>query len=271
MKNLSKKNSFSVFQVIKSSFSKLWDNIGVLIPTALIITTISTLLFLVIPALRNLEYSAIILNVVTFGLYYIYIAITLGSIKQSLEISRHNKTSISTLLSGFQLSKILRILVAGLIIGLTFFPAIVLSLIVYKLLFLSAEPSIVTLALGSIFILLLFLATTYICMRVAFYIYFIVDKNAKIIESLNLSWIATKGHIGKIVSCSLMLISLELILTLISYYLIFGVNNVYILPVKIKYIAYIMNIITPVLLPLTGLVWAQLYVALTHKPVNEIE
>lgn len=270
MKNLSKKKSFSVFQVIKSSFSKLWDNIGVLIPTALIITTISTLLFLVIPALRNLEYSAIILNVVTFGFYYIYIAITLGSIKQSLEISRHNKTFISTLFSGFQLSKILRILVAGLIIGLTFFPAIVLSLVIYESLFLPSAPMIIII-LSSIFMLLLFLATTYICMRVSFFIYFIVDKNAKIIESLNLSWIATKGHIGKIVSCSLMLISLGLILTLISYYLIFGVNNVYILPVKIKYIAYIMNIITPVLLPLTCLVWAQLYVALTHKPVNEIE
>ena len=157
MKNLSKKKSFSVFQVIKSSFSKLWDNIGVLIPTALIITTISTLLFLVIPALRNLEYSAIILNVVTFGFYYIYIAITLGSIKQSLEIVRYNKSSIFTLFSGFQLSKILRSLVAGLIIVLTFVPAIVLSLIVYKPLFLSAEPSIVTLALESIFILLLFI------------------------------------------------------------------------------------------------------------------
>lgn len=260
-----------MFQVIKSSFSKLWDNIGVLIPTALIITTIFTLLFLVIPALRNLEYSAIILDVVTSGLYYIHIAITLGSIKQSLEISRHNKTFISTLFSGFQLSKILRILVAGLIIGLTFFPAIVLSLVIYESLFLPSAPMIIII-LSSIFMLLLFLATTYICMRVSFFIYFIVDKNAKIIESLNLSWIATKGHIVKIVSCFfLMIIFFQLILPLISYYLIFGVNNVYILPVKIKYIAYIMNIITPVLLPLTCLVWAQLYVALTHKPVNEIE
>ena len=85
--------------------------------------------------------------------------------------------------------------------------------------------------LDYIFIHLFLLSITYICMRVAYYIYCIVDKNAKIIESLNISCIATKGHIGKIVSCSLMLISLELILTLISYYLIIGVNNVYILPV----------------------------------------
>jgi hypothetical protein len=202
-------SKFTISEVLSDAWaalkSQIWILVGLLIGYVILYSVLGMLLS---PAMEGSVALAIIINLVLCAVTLVF---SLGYLKNLFQALDGEEPQFSAY--GQQANKI----------GIYFVAAVIYAILVYivvllfiGIMFVTGSMSIILISIGT---LLFIIPGIYIALRLQFYVAFIVEEDADIIESLQKSWAITKDQV-----LPLLLLALAMIGIIIVGIICFGVG-----------------------------------------------
>jgi hypothetical protein len=171
--------------------------------------------------------TAIFINLIAA---IVSVVITIGITRVALKFADGIKPKFSDLYQGYSATMVVRYVLASILSALAAVGSAIPALLVFIILFAITKTTLLFIA-G---LPLMFIPAIYIALRLGQFRYVIVDRNAKVMESLKYSWKITKGHVGM-----LLLFSIKLTGIVILGILVVGIGLLWAIPTTIVASAHI--------------------------------
>ena len=152
----------------------------------------------------------------------INLVLSIGLIKISLKFVDGAKPKMSDLYQNISALMVAKYLIASLLSGLASVAAAIPGLALLFILLATTKSYLLSFLAG---LLVILIGVVYVQLRLGQFKYAIVDRNAKIIESLKYSWSITKGNVAK-----LLLFTIEVAGVVILGFLVFGIGLLWAIP-----------------------------------------
>lgn len=185
----------SAFQVIKNSFRLLWNNQAI-VAAYLMSQIFFQAVFQFFIASSSVMYTKALLSL---PVSYVSCALSLGALALILAAIRKEKVSIFSTLFSYTVQPLVVARFAGAM-SLVLLPFLLISGATAIPVYLFLRPlSPTTILLLALIGLCVFVIIFYCMVRFLFYYFFIIDKNATILQSLKMSYVLTKNNLGIII------------------------------------------------------------------------
>lgn len=196
--------SFSIKEAVGVGWKMVTSNLGFFIPLCLAVLGVSIGVQMVVSVIQSAVASAgdesgwlfIVVSILTVVLnVFVQLLVGLGVVRVSLDVIENKTRKISALFT--QKDKVLRALFANILMVIPLVIVGAITLGVSIAVFAGALPNIPFLVPILLIVLFIVFAVWW-QIRLQFFMYFLVDREAKIVASLKDSFEVTRGHFWKL-------------------------------------------------------------------------